>query len=331
VLAPFLAAAGCAVAPPRGDATPDVAVFAWQAPLHRDHPLVGRVWNAREHRFDQGAALAHDAADADFVLIGALDDNPDHHVARAHLIAGIAARRRPVLAFDSMDSGMQETADRARALNPHDVAALVAALGAGGRADAVASVDRPELAAAVAADLPIALVDLPPAGEAEFAARGPGALAPAVQRLFMRGLPPEALARQMYAELSAFHCGLVPHEVLHHMLLTQVARDAFIADRLLTVPPEEGVVVITGIAGALAGRRFGTHLSREAPDRKIVRVAVLEVQAGRESPEDYLAMLDPGVAPFHHVIFTPAIERADPCRGHEHRPTLGGPAVLSLR
>ena len=302
----------------------------WAAALHRDHPLVGRVWNVRERRFEDEDIMRGALGSADFVLLGALDDNPDQHQLQAEVVAAIARNRHPVLAFDSLDAAGQGVLDAARARHGHDVNAFAIEVAeAQGGATALAAA-RPVLAAGMDADLPFVAADAPQRTLSDFAARGPDALAPAARRLFLRGLPSESLARRIEAELDAVHCGLVGPDVLHGMMLTQLARRAFVAERLLASPPEEGVVFITGMRGAMLQRGVSAHLAREAASRSLVAVAFVEVQPQRLQPAQYAAQFGPSAAPFHYLVFTPAVRRADPCDELRRPPLPAAPAVVAV-
>src|SRR5690242_12305298 len=83
----------------------------WHAPLHRDHPLVGRIWDgaafADEQTLDAAARSAH------FLLLGETHDNPDHHALQARLLRVAAAGRTPAVVFEMLDVGQQAAIDAA--------------------------------------------------------------------------------------------------------------------------------------------------------------------------------------------------------------------------
>ena len=82
-------------------ATARVAVGPWQAPLGREHPLVGRVWDVRAARFVTPDAMVRRLTAARFVLLGEKHDNPDNHQVQAVVLrALLASGRRPIVAFE---------------------------------------------------------------------------------------------------------------------------------------------------------------------------------------------------------------------------------------
>jgi uncharacterized iron-regulated protein len=87
---------------------------AWQAPLGREHPLTGRVWDVNAARFVTPEVLAAGLARARYVLLGERHDNPDHHRVQAALVRALVnAGRRPAIAFEMF------SADNADAIARH--------------------------------------------------------------------------------------------------------------------------------------------------------------------------------------------------------------------
>ena len=79
VLVLLLLTAGCA-------AHGGVTLAPWRAPLEREHPLTGRIWDVRAARFVDSDALTRRLAGARYVLLGEKHDNPDHHQIQAALV-----------------------------------------------------------------------------------------------------------------------------------------------------------------------------------------------------------------------------------------------------
>ena len=99
VLAP-----ACTPKPAKLVAQPLSSAREWMTEKHRDHPLVGRIWDQRGQRFADEEALVAAAAAADFVMLGEMHDNPDHHVVQARLVRALGDRgKRPALAFEMLD------------------------------------------------------------------------------------------------------------------------------------------------------------------------------------------------------------------------------------
>src|SRR5437868_5417762 len=106
-IAALCAVLGCASSP-------------WRAPLHREHPLIGRMWNGTAFVDEQ--ALDAAVRSAHFVLLGETHDNPDHHALQARLVRVAADRRKPAIVFEMLDVGQQPAVD-ARPRSTSDVLA----------------------------------------------------------------------------------------------------------------------------------------------------------------------------------------------------------------
>jgi uncharacterized iron-regulated protein len=287
---------------------------AWQAPLGRDHPLTGRIWDTRADRFVTADALVARLAGARYVLLGERHDNPDHHRAQAALVrALLAAGRQPAVAFEMF------TADDAPAIARHLAGAP---RDAGGLADAVNwkrsgwpdwAHYQPIAQAALDAGLPVVAANLAPA-TARALARGHGAALPAdlAARYGLDRPLPDGGQAALTEEIRRAHCGHVPAERLAGMVLAQRARDAMLADSMLAAE-RDGAVLIAGAGHVRTDRGVPVYLRARVPDASIAAVAPLEVRDGWTRPEQYGAAFDDGRLPFDWIWFTPRMSDADPC------------------
>ncbi len=292
----------------------------WVSTLHRRHPLVGRIWDARGGRFVDEQALEAALAKADFVLLGETHDNPDHHLLQAKLLrAMVSAGRRPALAFEMLDAGQQAAVDAALARAPRSADAVAAAVDWARSGWPDFSLYRPVFAVGAEAGLPLVAASLPHDEIGHLITRGASALATGLRRLLERAGPlPEGVARAMRQEMRESHCGQLPESMLDTMVLVQRARDAQMAERLLSANGQ-GAVLIAGTGHVRADRGVPVHLRREAQGRTVLAVAFLEVSPEQRAPEAYAAEFGPGPLPFDDVVFTPAAEREDPCKGLQKR------------
>lgn len=287
----------------------------WQSPLHREHPLAGRLWDVRQGRFVEVAELVRALGQARFVVLGERHDQPDHHRLQAELVRALGqAGRRPALAFEMLDTGQQPKVDASLASAPGDADALALAV------DWVHSgwpdwaLYRPVFAAGLAAGMPVVAASLPRAQVRELVKRGPEALPAELRaRLALDEPLPEDVERQMREEQDRAHCGHLPKELLGPMVQAQRARDAHLADRLLEADTGQGAVLITGNGHARTDRGVPAHLARRAPGRPVLSVGLLEVSPESREPKDYAASYSASALPFDYVWFTPAMPQEDPC------------------
>ncbi len=291
---------------------------AWQSPLHRQHPLVGAIWDVHQGRFVGERALSAAAARAHYLLLGEVHDNPDHHLLEATLVrAATGAGARPAAAFEMLDEDRQAAIDAALAAPDAGADALARAVDWAHSGWPTFALYRPVFAAAIEARLPIAAVGLPRAIVGHLFHRGPSALPPRIRDVLDRAGPPSPeVVAKLREEMSASHCGELPEKLLDPLVLVQRARDALMAERLLAGGGR--AILVAGSGHVREDRGVPSYLRREAPGRGALAVAFVEVSDEGRSPGDYASGFGETALPFDLVVFTPAAEREDPCQGfHE--------------
>ncbi len=301
---------------------------AWVSTLHRDHPLVGRIWDVRAGRFVDEPALDSALVAAPFVLLGETHDNPDHHLLQARLIRAIAASgRRPALAFEMLTTDQQPLVDASLSRAPRSPDALARAVGWKRSRWPDFDMYRPIFAAGLEAGLPIVAANLP-RGEAKgVVGRGKEALDPALRERLARDEPlPEPVLASLRDEMRESHCNELPEEMLDPLVLAQRARDARMAERVASAG-ERGAILVAGKGHVRTDRGIPWVLAKDVPDRATAAVAFLEVDPEIREPAGYAKEWGRGPLPFDFAVFTPGVEREDPCESlrHSHR-AKGAPA-----
>ncbi|HET8538696.1 MAG TPA: ChaN family lipoprotein [Anaeromyxobacter sp.] len=305
-------AAGCA---PRIDprlALQPIAKRTWLSTLHRDHPLVGKIWDGRAGAFVDESALARAVEAADLVLLGEVHDNPDHHVLQARLVRTIVGSgRRPALALEMLASDLQPALDVARTRMPREPEQLAAVWKQGGWPDF--ELYRPVLAAGIEPALPLVAANLPRAQVRALVTDGLEAADPELRRRLEGGpeLPPGAV-EELRAEMMESHCGELPDEMMDPLILAQRARDATMSARLAAASGASGGILIAG-KGHVRRRGVPAWLALDAPGRKAVAVAFVEVDPKAKATADYADEFGKGAFPYDFAVFTPAAARPDPC------------------
>jgi len=316
------AAIACTPKPAKLVAQPLSASRDWMSGKHRDHPLAGRIWDQRAQALVDEEALVTALAAADFVMLGEMHDNPDHHVIQARLVRALGERgKRPGLAFEMLDQEDQAQVDAALARKPRDADALGKAVAWDQSGWYGFAMYRPIFVEGLAAGMPVLAANLPSLAAKDAVMKGPEALPERVRTLLAAEEPlaPATLAA-LRTEMKASHCDApLPETFLDRLALAQRARDAHMAQRLLEAGAG-GAILVTGNGHARRDRGVPMTLARVAPERKVVSVGIFEVTRGRLAPADYAAEFGTGPLPFDYVVFTPIAEREDPCdalRGHE--------------
>lgn len=303
----MVVANGTLAAPPAG------AGEAWRAPLGREHPLVGRVWEVREGRFVTPDQLVRALAEARYVLLGEKHDNPDHHLLQAWVLTQLHRQgRAPLVALEMLHSGQAEALARHLAAYPGRLEGLAEAVGWAASGWPEWSMYEPIFAAAVGAGLPLATANLSPAEVRRVAAEGVAALGAERAAALALDRPLGAAEEaSLAAEITASHCGFATPPMIASMAGVQRARDAVMAEALLAAG-ERGGVLITGAGHARRDRGVPWYLAARGARGGIHTVAFLEVQTGKEDPVAYREGFEEQL-PFDYLWFTPRVDDADPC------------------
>lgn len=285
----------------------------WQAPLGREHPLVGKVWDVGGERFLTPQETVAALATARFVLLGEKHDNPDHHRLQAWVLGELVARgRSPLVALEMLHGGQAEGLTRHLQQRPGEVEGLAHAVNWAASGWPAWEMYEPIFALAVRAALPLAPANLTPAEVRRVAAEGVVALgAERVAVLALDRPLGEAEAASLAAEIVASHCDQVPLAAVGSMVAVQRARDAVMAEALVAAG-ERGGVLITGAGHARRDRGVPWYLEARRASGGVGTVAFVEVIGGQDDPASYRTVFG-GVLPFDFLWFTPRVDDQDPC------------------
>lgn len=291
--------------------TPEPAPLAdefgpWSAPLEREHPLIGQAWSPAEGRAISRAELEQRLASARFVLLGETHDNPDHHRLQGELITSLA-EGKPAVVFEMLDPAYQPAID-GFAGEVDEFAEQVAWADSGWPEWAIY---RPVFAATLAAKLPILAAELPREQTRRFMAEGLAMFDPSLVARFGLSEPlPAELESAWLDDMFAAHCEMVPREHLGGMVEVQRLRDVRMADAMLRGAEAQGQAILVA-GGGHARRDWGVPrllraIETDAAEGEIVSVGFVAAQPDALDPSDYPAIFDV-------LVFTPEVEREDPC------------------
>jgi len=288
--------------------------IAWESPVERAHPLVGRVWDVKAGAFISESTLVSRLAASRFVLLGERHDNPDHHALEAKLVrALIEAGRRPVIGFEMLSTDDAPAVVRYLARSPKDATGLGDAVNWSRSGWPEWRFYQPIAQAALDASVPIIATNLSRAATDAVRRNGLSGLGPALTTQLRIAEPTPETRLAMTRELRESHCDQVPENMIDRMADIQWARDARIAASLARGGQRDGAVLIAGAGHVRRDRGVPVHLARQAPDATIASVAFVEVDGAATKPGDYAVRFAGDALPFDYVWFTPKIDDADPC------------------
>jgi len=296
----------CAAQALAADAAPD-----WQSPHYAGHPLAGTVWSG-DGKPATRSDLERSAVSSDFVLLGEIHTNPDHHRLQAELLTAMtAAGRKPALVFEMIPAGFQDVLDAFVAAAPASAKGLGPSVDWEGRGWPPWSIYQPVAEAALAAGLPMVAGDLDGSLIREIGRKGRTALSPDQQeRLSLSGDLSEPLNAEIREILKQSHCNLLPDPAIEPMLLVQRARDGALAAAMLAAVNggADGAVLIAGAGHTRRDFAVPRILADRKAGSRIVSVAFVEVDPDMMSLEQY------GVSNLYDfTVFTPRADLTDHC------------------
>jgi uncharacterized iron-regulated protein len=290
------------------------AESGWASAHYQDHPLAGTIWTSD---FRQVAPAELDAAlaNARYVLLGEIHDNPDHHRLQAQLIEALVRKgRRPAVVFEMIPAHLQSELDRSAKAGDRDAGKLGKALKWEESGWPDWSMYRPIAEVALSAGLPMIAGGLDADVRKAVAKGAPSPLYErAVQDFDLdRPLKPE-IAEAEGREIKEGHCNLLPDAALPPMLRAQRAADGAFAKAITSANPNEGAVLIAG-AGHVRKDWAVSHILREkAPEAGVVSIAFVEVDPKRTTPSAYMEALPGLEKPFDFIYLTPRANLIDHC------------------
>jgi len=292
------------------------ALTSWKSTFGRNHPLTGRIWDVSAARFIDRQSLIANLAGAHFLLLGEKHDNPDHHRLQAQLLSSvIAVGRRPAVGFEMFDLDDATAIANHLAVAPNDAAGLGTAVNWNNRGWPDWAMYQPIAEAALEAKLRIVATNLPRAAARKMRRDDPAALEPPMGREEdLDGPVPEAMFADMAADIRNSHCGYGSEQSLKAMVGVQRARDAQMAQSLITGTGPDGAVLVAGAGHVRNDYGIPVYLGAKAADKRVVSIAFLEVDKRKTEPRNYAAGYRNARLPFDYVWFTPRVDDEDPCK-----------------
>jgi uncharacterized iron-regulated protein len=287
---------------------------SWQSAVGREHRLVGRIWEATARRFVDEGVLAARLAETRYVLLGEKHDNADHHALQARMIRALtAAGRRPAVAFEMLTPSQARALAPYLAAHPREAAGIGQALNWDAAGWPSWAMYEPIAQAALDAGLPIVTANLDDERVRAVGRQGVGVLDAAFVRRHGLDQPLATDVREAMAEeIRDSHCGHAPEGRVGAMIGVQRARNAQMAEALLTAPGNDGAVLIAGAGHVRNDYGVPAYVRRVDPAARTVSIAFVEVDAKYANAESYAERFA-GRMPFDYVWFTPAVDDEDPC------------------
>lgn len=284
----------------------------WLSPHYRDHPLAGTIWTS-DFKPATPEQLETSVLEANFVLLGEIHNNADHHRLQAQMIeALVRTGRRPAVVWEMIPASLQAELDRHLQSGPRDASKLGAFLRWEERGWPDWAIYQPIAEAALSANLPL----LGGALDRE-TSRAIGQSDPSQAKLILElGLDQPVrheIVEAQAKEIEQGHCNLLSKEAVKPMIMVQRAKDAQMAKIMAEATPEGGAVLIAGSGHVRKDSAVPSFIKQKLPDASITSIAFFEVDPERASPADYVEPIAGLEKPYDFVYFTPKADLVDRC------------------
>jgi uncharacterized iron-regulated protein len=284
----------------------------WLSPHYQDHPLAGTIWTSDFKRVT-AEQLETAVLEANFVLLGEIHTNADHHRLQAQMIeAMVRAGRRPSVVFEMIPASQQAALDRHLQSGQQDASKLGAFLHWEERGWPNWAIYQPIAEAALAAKLPLLGGALDRETTRAISKSDPSQVQLIMELKLDQPVKPgivEALAK----EIDEGHCNLLPKTAVNPMIMVQRATDAELAKIVRGATPKDGAVLIAGSGHVRKDWAVPSFIKQSLPGASVTSIAFFEVDPKRSSPSDYVETIAGLEEPYDFVYFTPKADLIDRC------------------
>lgn len=284
----------------------------WLSPHHREHPLAGTIWTA-DFKPATPQQVETAVLEANYVLLGEIHTNPDHHRLQAQMIEALArAGRRPAVVWEMVPTSVQGELDRYLKGGAKDAAKLGSVFKWQERGWPDWAIYQPIAEAAFAADLPLLGGALDSETTRAISKSDPSQAKLILDLKLDQPVKPEVV-EALTREIDDGHCNMLPKTAMKPMIMVQRARDAQMAKIMLGAAPDKGAVLIAGSGHARKDWAVPSFIRQQSPDASITSIAFFEVTPDRASAADYVEALAGFEKPYDFIYFTPKADLTDHC------------------
>lgn len=288
---------------------------SWVAENGRDHILAGRIWSTKLGFFMNPDELADALAPNDFILLGEVHDNPDHHKLQAWLMRKIAGHdRRPAVVMEMIGRDQEKAVTDYISSYKAPIAKLGTAIGWAKRGWPDWKTYAPIARVVYAYRLKMVAGNGSKETIKAIGKGGYDALEPGEAKRMGLGKPHDPKQETaLLDELKASHCSMAPAHVLAPMGKVQHFRDALMADQMLKAGEISGAYLIAGNGHVRTDRGAPYYLRARDPAMLSASLMFIEVRPDAAYAEDLVPTGADGKPAADYFWFTPRVERPDPC------------------
>jgi uncharacterized iron-regulated protein len=284
----------------------------WLSTHFRDHPLVGTIWTS-DFKPMTPEQLETAVLEANFVLLGEIHNNADHHRLQAQMVETLVrAGRRPAVIWEMIPASMQADLNRHLQSGSKDAGKLGGVLQWTERGWPDWAIYQPIAEAALAANLPLLGGAIDRETSRAISKSDPSQANLLMELNLHQPVKPE-IVEALGKVIEEGHCNMLPKAAVKPMLMVQRATDAHLAKIVAAATPKEGAVLIAGSGHVRKDWAVPTFIRQTLPDATIASIAFFEVDPERRSASDYAEAIAGLEKPYDFIYFTPKMDLVDHC------------------
>ncbi|MBT4889714.1 MAG: ChaN family lipoprotein, partial [Rhodospirillales bacterium] len=194
---------------------------SWESEHLQDHPLVGKIWDAKTGQFSDPTDLIVHMQSQTFVLLGEKHDNADHHRIQAWITGQLFENKRKMaVAFEMFTLDKAEILEKFQASNPKSAAEIAEVTDWASSGWPDWEMYQPIAQLALDNGVPILATNMTRTQAMGMARENKTFLdAGALKRLRLDRPFPDALIDVKTKELIRSHCNMMPEHMIEPMLM----------------------------------------------------------------------------------------------------------------
>lgn len=255
----------------------------WESSLDRENPLVGKIYSVRDQSFISEQDLLERSRAADYFLIGETHDNPDHHTIEQLLLEGrLTGGASPAVSFEMLDD---THSDKIPKLDKNDALVDMNEKLAWGENRWPWDTYGPLFHTVVSNGATLVEGNISKDIQMRIYREGEAALAG--DRFDSLPAMTSAQRDRLMDNVYDSHCGKMPREKLGGMLTIQMAKDASMAQSMVTNRTSDGAILVAGGYHVRKDLSIPSHLRAKDPDGHIASLLITQVKQGASKLGDY--------------------------------------------
>lgn len=273
----------------------------WQSEYYRDHNLVGKIWDTENKLWLTGQQLQLQLRQYDYILLGEVHENADHHILQARLLESLSeSNSKPAVVMEMLEKESWANqpitwSDYVEAINQAKL------LNEGWSWDLYAPIFQ------VIAKHKLELFAGNISSEALHAKIKKSGNIESKKVINKYSVTQNALENLKH-DIVESHCGYADPEFVNFMVQAQLQRDYVLTTSLINI--QAPVVLIAGAGHVRNNYAVPMQLMNKFTRISYISISFIQVNPSSYKPEEYVDSISPD---FDILYFTPSYTDQDPC------------------